>query len=408
MPILLQINVTANWGSHGRIAEGIGEMAMTHGWESYIAYGRFFNNSRSHLLKIGNRFDQYLHGAKSILFDSHGLGSQSATRRLIGQINEIHPDIIHLHNIHGYYLNYPLLFKFLSEQTIPVVWTFHDAWPITGHCAFPDIAGCERWQTGCFSCPLKSKEYPRSFIMDNSRYNQLKKKESFTSVKNLHIVTVSKWLEGLLRKSILKGCNIQYIYNGIDLDVFSPSKVKLKDNSFFQILGVANIWENRKGLDVFNKLRYLLPDKYKIILVGVTPSQRRRLPQGIEYIDRTDSIRQLVALYQQADVFVNPSVAESFGMTNVEAMACGTPSVVYNNTACSELLSTQTGSVVPLGDIQKMAVEIRRWCELSRTPFVETISENCRRRAVQLFSHTNSYQAYIHLYDILKKGQSLP
>ena len=400
MPTLLQINVTANWGSHGRIAEGIADVAIVQAWDSYIAYGRYHNDSHSRLIKIGSREDQYLHGAKSLFLDHHGLGSRHATQRLIGQIKELRPDIIHLHNIHGYYLNYPLLFEYLSEQTAPVVWTLHDAWPITGHCAFPDIIGCKRWQVGCYDCPLKGREYPRS-IYDNSRKNQQIKQKYFTAVDNLHIVTVSKWLEGVLRQSILKDCDIRCIYNGIDIETFSPSKVMQKANKDFYILGVASVWENRKGLEVFGKLRRILPENYKITLVGVKQLQGMMLPSGIEYIRRTDSVSQLVEIYRKTDVFVNPSKAESFGMTNVEAMACGKPSVVFDTTACPEIITEQTGSVVPINDIQNMAVEIQRWCELRRTTSSDVISFQCRQRAKQLFSQKQTYQAYVDFYDSL-------
>ena len=131
---LLQINSVVNSGSTGRIAEEIGQTAMASGWDSYIAYGRNERPSASKLKRIGNEMDVKLHGIQTRLIDRHGLASCRATRKLVKKIKEISPDIIHLHNIHGYYINIKILFDYLATVEIPVVWTFHDCWPITGHC----------------------------------------------------------------------------------------------------------------------------------------------------------------------------------------------------------------------------------------------------------------------------------
>ena len=285
MKTLLQINSVVNYGSTGRIVEELGQLAINNGWRSYVAYGRNSNKSKSKLIKIGTACDVKTHGLQTRLFDRHGLGSCNATKKLIEQIKEIKPDIIHLHNLHGYYLNINVLFKYLNVSNIPIVWTFHDCWAMTGHCSYFDFAGCDKWKTECYNCPQK-KEYPSSFGLDQSKRNYNLKRELFTSVNNLTIVPVSKWLEGIVRQSFLAKFPIQVINNGINIDIFHAlqdfsirDKYKLKDK--FIILGVANVWEHRKGLKDFIELSINLDLNYQIILVGLTESQKKKLPSNI-------------------------------------------------------------------------------------------------------------------------------
>ena len=397
MPKLFQINVAANWGSHGRIVEGIGQAAMAQGWESYVAYGRYANPSKSHVLKIGSTFSQDRHGFQSMFFDRHGLGSTNATWRLIREIEYINPDIIHLHNVHGYYLNYPTLFQYLSEQGTPVVWTLHDMWPLTGHCAFPVMASCEQWKTECVNCPLTRKEYPRCYGFARTRQNFQEKRYYFNQVPDLHLVTVSKYLESQVRQSILKDIDTRCIYNGIDIDVFHPYQYQFSRTRHYQVLGVASVWEKRKGLDTFRRLRLRLPENYDITLVGLTDDLMRQLPDGIVGVSRTDSEQQLVEYYANADVYVNPSEAESFGMTTAEALACGTPAIVYDTTACPEIVDDLSGRVVPLDDIDALLNAVRDVCE---NPQPDR-RKHCRERAVRLFNRKEKYLEYIDLYDAL-------
>lgn len=225
MPTLLQIVVEGNTGSTGTIAEAIGELAMHQGWESYIAHGRFPRSSKSQTIRIGSGFDVILHGIKTRLFDRHGLGSRNATKLLIDRIQKIKPDIIHLHHIHGYYINIELLFNYLSGADIPVIWTFHDCWSITGHCAYFDFADCDKWKTECNHCPQK-KEYPASFCLDRSTKNYNLKKALFTSVKKMVVVPVSDWLKNIVLESFMQDIPVQTIHNGIDTSVFKPQDRK--------------------------------------------------------------------------------------------------------------------------------------------------------------------------------------
>lgn len=403
---LLQINVAANWGSHGRIAEEIGLEAMTQGWESYIAYGRYANPSKSHIVKIGDLFDHCLHGAQSLLLDRHGLASCGPTKKLIREIEQIKPDLIHLHNIHGFYLNYPILFRYLSTVDIPVVWTLHDCWAFTGHCAWPIHGHCDRFQEQCCHCPLQSKGYPKSFLLDRSRSNFKLKKRYFRSLQDLHLVTVSRWLEQQVRLSFMQDMDIRTIYNGLDTEVFRPSgtpPTSVTDGHPL-VLGVCNAWYDWKGLDDMAALRELLPDDYEVMVVGVNEDQMHRLPEGITCIRRTDSVSQLAEIYSQADVFVNPSKVESFGMTTAEALSCGTPSIVYDTSACPEVVDNLTGRVVPLGDVNALAKAVMEICSL---PGREAMRQACRERAIRLFNRQDRYKEYLQLYnEVLQNHQS--
>lgn len=403
---LLQINVAANWGSHGRIAEEIGLEAMAQGWESYIAYGRYANPSKSHIVKIGDLFDHCLHGAQSLLLDRHGLASCGPTKKLIKEIEQIKPDLIHLHNIHGFYLNYPILFRYLSTVDIPVVWTLHDCWAFTGHCAWPIHGHCDRFQEQCCHCPLQSKGYPKSFLLDRSRSNFKLKKRYFRSLQDLHLVTVSRWLEQQVRLSFMQDMDIRTIYNGLDTEVFRPSgtpPTSVTDGHPL-VLGVCNAWYDWKGLDDMAALREILPDDYEVMVVGVNEDQMHRLPEGITCIRRTDSVSQLAEIYSQADVFVNPSKVESFGMTTAEALSCGTPSIVYDTSACPEVVDNLTGRVVPLGDVNALAKAVMEICSL---PGREAMRQACRERAIRLFNRQDRYKEYLQLYnEVLQNHQS--
>lgn len=402
MPKLLQINVTANWGSTGKIAEQINQTAAARGWETYIAYGRMANASASKLIKVGNRCDQLWHGVESRLLDRHGLASRHATRQLIQEIERIQPDVIHLHNIHGYYLNYQILFDYLKKADIPVVWSLHDCWAFTGHCSHFVTAGCERWKTGCHECPLLSKEYPKSWLVDRSRKNYLQKREAFTGMKQLVLTPVSQWLAGLAKESFLGSYSILCIQNGIDLQQFTPcgkrTEVLTKwgiNPTARVVLGVASVWDKWKGLDDMMALRQQLDENYVIVLVGVTDKQKDALPEGIVGISRTNSVRDLAELYSTADVYVNPTYADTFPTTNLEALACGTPVVTYRTGGSPEAISPETGVVVEQADVQGMAEAIRSICDKGKDHYTEV----CRKRAEELFDKDKCFEKYVELYE---------
>lgn len=407
MPILLQINSVNNWGSTGRIVEQIGQLALSKGWNSYVAYGRGLSDSQSELIRIGNKLDIYCHVIQTRLFDNHGLASTSATKELINKIQEIKPNIIHLHNIHGYYLNYKILFQYLAQTKVAVVWTLHDCWSLTGHCSYFSFIQCDKWEKQCFQCPEK-RTYPTSYLFNRSKQNYKDKKAAFTSLPHLTIVPVSDWLAGLIRKSFLNKYPIHRIYNGVDLNVFKPRrdnnpiKEKLGITSKKMLLGVANVWTVRKGLYDYLALRQELPDDYVIVLIGLDEKQIRSLPKGVIGIKRTDNAHELAAYYSAADVVLNLSYEETFGLTTIEGLACGTPCVGYNRTATPELISENTGFVVEAGNIDKLLKAIEQVIKEKGNDFTV---EQCRKRAERGFDKNDCYQEYLDLYEQLLKNK---
>jgi len=396
---LLQINTTLNTTSTGRIAEEIGICAIEQGYESYASYKHIGpGGSRSETIKIGNELDRYLHGVKTRVLDRHGFGSRGATRELVNQIREIDPDVIGLHNLHGYYLNIEVLFRYLKEVQKPVVWTFHDCWPFTGHCAYFERAGCEKWKTECHNCPLKSK-YPASYGLDRSNRNFHQKKELFTGLENLTIVTPSHWLKDLVKQSFLHEYPVEVIHNGIDLETFKPGTDHLpnvvKEIDKKIILGVASVWDERKGLREFEKLAPLLEDDYQVVLVGLSNQQIGNLPENILGIARTENVQQLASLYSIADVFVNPTLSDNFPTTNLEALACGTPVVTYNTGGSPEALDDETGIITD----KKVAEHLyEAVCTISKKNGRFT-REICRERAIQKFNKQDRYNDYLGLYE---------
>lgn len=399
MKTLLQINTVVNRGSTGRIAEEIGNLAMDAGWNSYIAYGRNPGYSNSNLIRIGDVFDCYWHVLKTRLFDKHGLGSKKATIQFVEEIKKISPDIIHLHNIHGYYLNYSILFKYLFEANIPIVWTLHDCWSFTGHCPYFDFVNCNKWKFQCGNC-IQRKKYPVSWFTDRSKLNYVEKKKSFNQPGNLTLVPVSNWLNNLLKCSFLSNNDSVVIHNGIDLDTFYPRssiKDKLGLQNRFVILGVANIWEERKGLDDFIQLSREVTSDVIIILIGLSKKQMRVIPPNIIGVERTDSVNQLAEFYSSADIFLNLTKEDNFPTTNIEALACGTPVLTYRTGGSVEAVTPEVGFVVDQGDIGSILAAI----QVVKTNGKEKYISICRDHAVLHFRNSQCFTKYIDLYNSL-------
>lgn len=403
MPTLLQINTSVNTGSTGRIAEEIGITVINKGWDSYIACGRNPRPSKSKVIRIGSDFDVKIHGLCTRLFDNHGFSSTKATCNLVKEIEKIKPDIIHLHNLHGYYLNVEVLFKYLCKTNIPVIWTLHDCWPMTGHCSHFDFVKCNRWETECHDCP-NLKAYPSTLFFDRSTHNFYRKKKIFTSYPNITFVTPSEWLKDIVKRSFLKDYNVKVINNGINLSVFKPSE----DNNEIRktygipddvklIIGVASVWNERKGLYDFITLSKMLKDDEMICLVGLKKEQIKSLPPKIIGIERTDNTRQLAALYSTAYVFVNPTWVDNFPTTNIEAMACGTPVVTYNTGGSPESVLNETGLVVKKGDVAGLYKAISKIEEKGKESFVDI----CREHVVKNYNKDDRFIDYYNLYKSL-------
>lgn len=349
----LFINSVAGVGSTGRIVAEKCRELMAQGHECRLAYGRTAANCDDiPTIPIGDHWNVRLHGVMNRIFDNQGFNSAPATRRFLKQVAQYDPDVIWLHNLHGYYLHVGLLFDYLRTCGKPIRWTLHDCWSFTGHCAYFDYAGCDRWKTGCHHCPQK-KCYPASLLSDNSAENYAAKRAAFTGIPNMTLTVPSQWLADRVKASFLGEYPVEVVHNTVNRAVFKPTPSDFREKHGLQekvmLLGVANIWEERKGLKDFAALASLLEDRYKIVLVGLTPEQSRDLPKNILCLPRTDNIGQLVEIYSAADLYINPSVEETFGMTILEALYCGTPSVVYQGTACEEIVRQYGGRAVPRG-----------------------------------------------------------
>jgi len=394
---IMQINTSVNSSSTGRIAENIGSLLIDEGHKSFIAYGISSNESRSGIIKVGQKSGVLLHVLKTRFFDLHGFGSVKATRQLVKKIELIDPDLIHLHNIHGYYINIEVLFEYLKKRQKPVVWTFHDCWPFTGHCCYFDTFSCDKWKTLCFDCP-NTHGYPKSWLIDNSTSNYRQKKELFSGLERMILVSPSEWLANHLGHSFLSKYEIKVINNGVDLDKFIQHNhefnyAKTKSGREY-ILGVAGVWSKRKGLDDFLKLREILDQEIEIILVGLSQKHSKSLTKGIRAISRTESIADLASLYRGAGVFVNPTYVDNFPTTNLEALACGTPVVTYNTGGSPEAIDSETGRVVQKGDITGLKGSIIELLNKDR----QIMSEKCRSRAEEILDSKQMSQNYLSLY----------
>lgn len=395
---LLQINATLNTTSTGRIAEEIGRCAIENGLESYAACRRLGDaGSSSTVIKIGSSLDKYLHGLKTRVLDRHGFGSKGATEELVEEIRKIDPDVIGLHNLHGYYLNVEVLFSYLKEVKKPVVWTFHDCWPFTGHCSYFDRFSCEKWKTECHDCPMTTY-YPASYGLDQSKRNFYDKRKLFTGLDNLRIVTPSGWLKELVQQSFLREYPVDVIHNGIDLESFKPGTEHLPEivrklNKKI-ILGVASVWDDRKGYKDFIKLSGLIPDDYHIVLVGLDEQQMKHLPGNILGLARTENVQQLSSIYSAAEVFVNPTWSDNFPTTNIEALACGTPVITYDTGGSPEAVDHNTGFVVEQGDLESIVQLLAKVSKEGK----ESFTELCRNCAVEYYNKEDRFRDYVELY----------
>lgn len=400
---ILQINTVVNSGSTGRIIEDIGSEIIKNGDQSFVAFGRNERPSTSEIIRIGTSWDNNLHALQTRVLDNHGFASRRATKIFVKQIELLKPNLIHLHNLHGYYLNVELLFTYLASAKIPVVWTLHDCWPFTGHCTHFTYVRCNRWKTECFDCPQKS-EYPKSIFFDNARKNFSKKKQLFSNLPDLTIVTVSDWLKSIVSDSFMGHLPISKIYNGIntnkfkcDYDLSLLDKFSLKNK--FILLGVAGAWNNRKGFNDYKALSEILHEDEVMVLIGVNDKQRNQLPNNVIGIKRTEDLDELIKWYSVADVVLNLSYEETFGMTTIEGLACGTPAIVYNSTASPELITEKTGVIVKSGNYGELRNAINKIKHSGKHYYYA----NCVELAKSRYDKSIMTDAYIKLYQKLIK-----
>jgi putative colanic acid biosynthesis glycosyltransferase len=360
---ILMINSVCGIKSTGRICIDLAKKFLIEGHEVRIAYGRGIVPSeyQSISIPICNKKDVYLNALKARLFDNEGFNCKTTTAKFLKFAEKYDPDLLWLHNLHGYYINVEMLFRWIkSRPNMQIRWSIHDCWAFTGHCSHFSYVGCNQWQTYCKKC-IQKKQYPKSYI-DNCKENFERKKIAFCGIKNMTLISPSFWLEKLIKKSFLKEYPIKVVHITTDDKNFKPTESNFRTENHLLdkkiVLGVASVWNERKGLYDFIKLRNILDKSYEIVLVGLSKKQMVKIRKKIVCIPRTDNTKELAKIYTAADVFVNPSKEETFGLTNLEALLCGTPVIVYKNTACEEVINLYGNGVAVDNSIEALATEI--------------------------------------------------
>lgn len=349
----LFINVVAGSGSTGRIAAEQCRQLEAQGHECVLAYGRWESNCegvKTH--RIGTSLDYRVHGLLTRLFDLHGFGSKRATREFLRWVKEYDPDVIWLHNIHGYYLNIELLFDYLKTCGKTIRWTLHDCWAFTGHCSYFSYVGCEQWKDKCIRC-IQKNAYPTCVGISDVSHNFERKKRAFVGVPGLMLITPSKWLADLVKQSFLKEYPVKVVYNQIDTKVFRPTPSDFRKRYGLQgkivLLGVASKWEKRKGLSDLLSLYKTMGNMYRLVVVGASQNEQQSFPDGVFRIPRTESARELAEIYTAVDWFINTSYEENYPTVNLEAQACGTPVIAYDVGGTKETITMAESYLVPVG-----------------------------------------------------------
>lgn len=393
---IVQIN-SVHYGSTGKIMLDLEKIAgPKHAFLLCYPKGRHNKGKiASNCYPFGNRWSEDFHIILGRLTGLQGCFSIISTKKLIKKITKFKPDILHLHNLHNSYINIPILMNFIKKNDIRVIWTLHDCWAFTGHCPHFQDEACEKWKYECNHCNVY-KQYPKCYI-DHSTYMYHLKKRWFRNVRNMEIVTPSRWLQELVKESFLSEYPTTTIYNGVDLEIFKPVESDIREkyncNNKFIILGVAFGWTNKKGLDTFIELSMMLDKRYQIILVGTDSNIDKLLPNNIISIHRTNNQIELAELYSAADIFVNPTKEDVLGLVNLEALACGTPVIVNNAGGCVECIDETCGIVVQKNDTDKLKNSIIDAIENKRFS-----RDNCRKRA-EKFDMLLKYNEYLKLYE---------
>lgn len=394
---LLQVNSVYGVGSTGRIVRDIEVFVRAHGTEPFVAYGMGVAPARPEHYRAESPRGVRASILQTRLSGRHGFYNVNATKRLLTWVHQQDPDVIHLHNLHGHYMNVELLFEYLRDADRPVIWTLHDCWPFTGHCAHFDFVDCEKWKTVCHHCPQR-RGYPDSWFLDRSRSNYENKRRLFTSVANMTLVTPSEWLARLVASSFLGQYPVHVINNGIDLGVFQsrPSQFRVSHaiDDKFVILGIAAGSERRKGIEHLVHLSARLGDDEVMVLVGATKEQERSLPSGVVCIPRTDSAVALAEIYSAADVFVNPTLEDNFPTVNLEALACGVPVITFETGGSAEAVDEDTGIVVWQGDDAGLRDAISQVKHRGSAFYRDA----CMRRAQGMYGAERAGAAYLSLY----------
>lgn len=394
---VFQLNTFCGVKSTGRIALEIAKLVKNDGGECLIGYGvpELSPDAKDYAFRIGLPFERKVHAAMRKLLDAEGYGSLLGTLSLIRKLKQFQPDLIHIHNLHGCYLHLPTLFRYLKKTQIPVVWTLHDCWPFTGHCAYFDYSRCERWKTGCHSCP-QQKSYPVCIGLDGSKRNYRHKKKWFSMLKNLTFVAPCEWMLKPLKASYMGKYPAKVILNGVNLEAFAPTSGSLREEYQLQnckiCLSVAAEWDARKGLTYLKQAAEKLGSDYRFVVIGLDDEQIQQLPDNMLGLQRTANVKELAAWYTSADCLVNPTLEDNMPMVNLEALACGTPVAVFETGGCPEAVDASCGIVVPQGDVDSLCDAV-----VHLTQNKPVLTDNCIKRAA-LFDCQKTFQQYLALY----------
>ena len=388
---VIQINPTCTAGSTGKICLAISRLLSAEGVENYILHTQDECQYPLGVLCAKRSYIK-LQALLSRIKGNFGFNSKAITKKMIAVMEEKHPSVVHLHNLHSHNCDLEMLFSYFRKKEIKLFWTFHDCWALPGYCPYFDAVQCQRWKATCHSCPQR-RQY--SWFFDRSATLHKRKKKLLSGL-DLTVVAPSEWIAGITRASFLKDSPVRVIHNGIDLSVFHPTESDFREKYRCEnkkiVLGVAFDWGHRKGLDVFADLASTLPQDYQIVLVGTNDAIDRSLPDNVISIHRTQDQAELARIYAAADVFVNPTREENYPTVNMEALACGTPVVTFATGGSPEIIDGSCGVSVPCDDVDALRAEIVRVCE--QQPYSQ---DACLKRA-EAFDKDACFRAYLTLY----------
>ncbi len=361
---ILQINAVCDSGSTGRTTRELSDWLLAHGHDSLVVYGNG-HSDYPHAVKISSNFDNKLHGFLARLTGYNAHFSSGATQKLFRIIENFQPDVVHLRNLHGNNVDVPKLLRYLGEYDIPTVITLHDCWLFTGKCTHYTAVKCSSWQEHCGKCPRLKQDIP-SWFFDHTAEMLREKRERFEKIPRLAVVGVSDWITNEARRSILSSAKIiTRIYNWIDTEVFRfhpEAKVVLGlAPNDFAVLFISAGWSlsSTKYRDLEKLAVKLNEQGIAMLLAGQLPVDAPvlKLPM-VKYLGYLKSTLDLANAYSAADVYVHLSREDTFGKVIAEALACGTPAIVYDTTALSELVPEGCGFVVPEGMIDEIMEKI--------------------------------------------------
>lgn len=398
MKVLL-IDVNFKNSSTGKIVHDLAKELLDNGHEAKVLYGRGSHSEESFAKRIAHPLEVYFHALMTRVTGLIGFFSYFATKRLIREIKNFKPDVVNLHELHGYYVNYSAVLDFLKKESIPIVWTFHCEFAYTGKCGY--AYDCEKWKTECHACP-QLKEYPSTVFFDFTRHMFNQKKLDFEGLDNLVIVTPSQWLANRVRQSILKRYEVRVIHNGIDVDnTFFPRLNNTCDQSLKRkkILAVApDIMSERKGGKWVLKVAERLP-QFDFIMVG--SDYIDSAPANVSVISKTSNQDELAEYYSSADVFLICSKRENFPTTCIEALACGTPVIGFDEGGTAETAPGLLGEFVSYGDIDALEEVLNSYLlgdsainrDLCRPFALENYSKKVMaNKYMQLYKYSSSFK----------------